>query len=81
MQIEYSKRNLDSANQMVGDKLSSLVAWRSNGPSAEVRTNQLNVKDMLITSSFNSMSKVNVQKPDGPITFLPLRPLSLAHWR
>lgn len=37
-QIEYSIRNLDSANQMVGDKLSSLVAWRANGLSAEVRT-------------------------------------------
>lgn len=33
--IEYSKRNLDSANQMVGDKLSFLVAWRSSSLSAE----------------------------------------------
>lgn len=44
LQIEYSKRNLDSANQMVGDKLSSLVAWRSSGQSAEVRTSQVIVK-------------------------------------
>lgn len=38
-QVEYSKRNLDSANQMVGDTLSSLVAWRSSAQSAEVREN------------------------------------------
>lgn len=57
MQFEYSKRNLDSANQMVGDKLGSLVAWRSSSQSAEVRTSQINV---------NFMSEANVQKPDGP---------------
>lgn len=65
MQIEYSKRNLDSANQMVSDKLNSLVAWRSNGQSAEVRTSQVNVTDcfwfrissdaMLITCSRKSI--------------------------
>lgn len=41
LQIEYSRRNLDSANHMVSDKLSSLVAWRSSGQSAEVRTSQV----------------------------------------
>lgn len=45
LQIEYSKRNLDSANQMVGDKLSFLVAWRSSSLSAEVRTDRVNVKE------------------------------------
>lgn len=39
--MEYSKRNLDGANQMVSDKLSSLVAWRSSGQSAEVRTSRV----------------------------------------
>lgn len=68
--MEYSKRNLDSANQMVGDKLSALVAWRSSGQSAEVRTSQINVKDRLTTGSFNSMSEANVQKTDGPLPSL-----------
>lgn len=39
--MEYSKRNLDGANQVVSDKLSSLVAWRFNGHSAEVRTSRV----------------------------------------
>ncbi|XP_073330907.1 perilipin-2 [Pagrus major] len=33
--IEYGRKNIDGANQMVNDKLSSLVAWRSSGPSQE----------------------------------------------
>uniref|UniRef100_A0A3Q3X0W1 Perilipin n=1 Tax=Mola mola TaxID=94237 RepID=A0A3Q3X0W1_MOLML len=31
--IEYGRRNIDGANQMVNDKLSTLVAWRSSGPN------------------------------------------------
>lgn len=78
LQIEYSIRNLDSANQMVGDKLSSLVAWRANGLSAEVRTCQVIVRkytcficfgtsgyDMLIKASFNSVCEGNVHKLVG----------------
>ncbi|XP_054457112.1 perilipin-2 [Anoplopoma fimbria] len=34
--IEYGRKNIDGANQMVSDKLNSLVAWRSNGHEAEV---------------------------------------------
>lgn len=34
-QIEYGRKNIDGANQMVNDKLNSLVAWRSNGPNQE----------------------------------------------
>ncbi|XP_068164530.1 perilipin-2 [Antennarius striatus] len=30
--IEYGRKNINGANQIVTDKLSSLVAWRSNGP-------------------------------------------------
>ncbi|XP_070710593.1 perilipin-2 [Pempheris klunzingeri] len=33
--IEYGRKNIDGANQMVNDKLSSLVAWKSNGPNQE----------------------------------------------
>ncbi|XP_042256533.1 perilipin-2 [Thunnus maccoyii] len=33
--IEYGRKNIDGANQMVNDKLNSLVAWRSNGPNQE----------------------------------------------
>ncbi|XP_062301027.1 perilipin-2 isoform X1 [Scomber scombrus] len=33
--IEYGRKNIDGANQMVNDKLSSLVVWRSNGPNQE----------------------------------------------
>ena len=34
-QIEYGRKNIDGANQMVNDKLSSLVAWRSGGPNQQ----------------------------------------------
>ncbi|XP_040887796.1 perilipin-2 [Toxotes jaculatrix] len=33
--IEYSRKNISGANQVVNDKLSSLVAWKSNGPNQE----------------------------------------------
>ncbi|KAM9335474.1 perilipin-2 [Symphorus nematophorus] len=33
--IEYGRKNIDGANQMVNDKLSSLVAWKSSGPNQE----------------------------------------------
>ncbi|XP_045921318.1 perilipin-2 [Micropterus dolomieu] len=33
--IEYGKKNIDGANQMVNDKLRSLVARKSNGPNQE----------------------------------------------
>ncbi len=34
-QIELGRKNIDGANQMVNDKLKSLVAWKSNGPNQE----------------------------------------------
>ncbi|XP_056224319.1 perilipin-2 [Seriola aureovittata] len=33
--IEYGRRNIGGANQMVNDKLSSLAIWKSNGPNQE----------------------------------------------
>ncbi|XP_037613896.1 perilipin-2 [Sebastes umbrosus] len=33
--IEYGRKNINGANQMVNDKLNSLVAWKSNGPTQE----------------------------------------------
>ncbi|XP_030018649.1 perilipin-2 [Sphaeramia orbicularis] len=33
--IEYGRRNINGANQMVNDKLNSLMAWKSNSPHEE----------------------------------------------
>uniref|UniRef100_UPI0037E74714 perilipin-2 n=1 Tax=Semicossyphus pulcher TaxID=241346 RepID=UPI0037E74714 len=33
--IEYGRRNIDGANQMVNNKLSSLVGWKSTGPNQD----------------------------------------------
>ncbi|KAM3857601.1 perilipin-2 [Diretmus argenteus] len=33
--IEYTRKNIDGANQRVYDKLNSLVEWKSNGPNKE----------------------------------------------
>ncbi|XP_041821205.1 perilipin-2 [Chelmon rostratus] len=33
--IEYGRKNIDGANQMVNDKLSSLVVWKSSGSDQE----------------------------------------------
>ncbi|XP_068569579.1 perilipin-2 [Cebidichthys violaceus] len=33
--IEYGRKNINGANQMVNDKLTSLAAWRSNGPNRQ----------------------------------------------
>lgn len=33
--IEYGRKNIDEANQKVNDKLSSLVSWKSSGPTEE----------------------------------------------
>ncbi|XP_044040720.1 perilipin-2 [Siniperca chuatsi] len=33
--IEYGRKNIDGANQMVNDKLSSLLAWKSSGTNQE----------------------------------------------
>ncbi|KAM3590225.1 uncharacterized protein V6R79_006077 [Siganus canaliculatus] len=33
--IEYGRKNIDGANQMVNNKLNSLVAWKSNGSNQE----------------------------------------------
>ncbi|XP_039997297.1 perilipin-2 [Xiphias gladius] len=33
--IEYGRKNIGGANQMLNDKLNSLVAWKSNGPNRE----------------------------------------------
>uniref|UniRef100_A0A4W6EGW1 Perilipin n=1 Tax=Lates calcarifer TaxID=8187 RepID=A0A4W6EGW1_LATCA len=33
--IEYGRKNIGEANQMVNDKLRSLVAWKSSGPNQE----------------------------------------------
>lgn len=33
--IEYGRKNIDGANQMVNDKLNSLVVWKSNSPNKE----------------------------------------------
>lgn len=33
--IEYGRKNIDGANQMVNDQLTSLAAWMSNGPNQQ----------------------------------------------
>ncbi|XP_060951911.1 perilipin-2 [Limanda limanda] len=33
--IEYGRKHIGGANQIVNDKLNSLVAWKSNGPTQE----------------------------------------------
>ncbi|XP_031706678.1 perilipin-2 [Anarrhichthys ocellatus] len=33
--IEYGRKNINGANQMVNDQLTSLAAWRSNGPNQQ----------------------------------------------
>ncbi|XP_076581168.1 perilipin-2 [Chaetodon auriga] len=33
--IEYGRKNIDGANQMVNDKLGSLVVWKSNGSNQQ----------------------------------------------
>ncbi|XP_026168263.1 perilipin-2 [Mastacembelus armatus] len=33
--IEYGRKNIDGTNQMLNNKLNSLVAWKSNGPNQE----------------------------------------------
>ncbi|XP_059211397.1 perilipin-2 [Centropristis striata] len=33
--IEYGRKNIDGANQMINDKLNSLVVWKSNSPIQE----------------------------------------------
>lgn len=33
--IEYGRKNIDGTNQMLNNKLNSLVSWKSNGPNQE----------------------------------------------
>ncbi|XP_032367491.1 perilipin-2 isoform X1 [Etheostoma spectabile] len=33
--IEYGRKNIDGANQMVNNRLNSILAWKSNGPNQE----------------------------------------------
>ncbi|XP_075968566.1 perilipin-2 [Anarhichas minor] len=33
--IEYGRKNINGANQMINDQLTSLAAWRSNGPNQQ----------------------------------------------
>lgn len=34
-QIQYGRKNIDGTDQMVNNKLTSLVSWRSNSPNQE----------------------------------------------
>ncbi|XP_035531716.1 perilipin-2 [Morone saxatilis] len=77
--IEYGRKNIDGANQMVNDKLSSLVAWKSNGHEAEVIESRTLALAHSLTQQLQTTCLVLVSSLQGLPNNIQQEVLSLRH--
>nr|XP_046236917.1 perilipin-2 [Scatophagus argus] len=83
--IEYGRKNIDGANKMVNDKLSSLVVWKSNssnqenGHEAEVIESRTLTLARSLTQQLQTTCLVLVSSLQGLPHHIQQEALSLSH--